>query len=59
VKSLAALFESRPAGGTYLGGMKMGNHRKHHAKGEQGNRQIVEQKGALTSEKTGYLQIRF
>jgi hypothetical protein len=39
--------------------MKMDDRRKHHAKGEQGNRQVVEQKGALTSEKTGYLQFQF
>jgi hypothetical protein len=61
-------FESRPAGGTYLpeatwqdqhGEMKMNNRFQHHAKGEQGNRQIGEQKSALTIEKTGYLQFRF
>jgi hypothetical protein len=40
-------------------GVKMDNNRKHHAKGEQGNRQIVEQKSALTIEETGYLHFRF
>jgi hypothetical protein len=42
-----------------LGGMKMDNHLKYHAKGGLSNRQLVELKGALTIEKTGYWQFQF
>jgi hypothetical protein len=58
-KSLSVLFNSRPAGGSYSRGMKMDKHHKHHAKGEQGKRQLVEQKSALTPAKTAFLYFRF